>query len=264
MNHVNSSVHVLERPPYASWRAFCCLLVVVALMLPISVQAAVSASTVTALVNAERVEGGLTPLTTSAALTRAAQAKANDMAANGYFAHTSPEGRTFSYWIKDAGYAYKSVGENLAQGFTESDRTVEGWMNSSGHRTNIMATKYTQTGVATAVGTYEGKKTTFVVQLFGTPADEVAVAKPEPKKEAAKPVASTMPRIKLQSASAATVEKPVATVEPQEEVSVPEPVQKEEVIVPPAPQEKPWWQQLVTLLIERVHMLSSLVSTSRV
>lgn len=111
----------------------------------------------------------LDALTVNPLLVEAAQAKANDMASKGYFAHNSPEGLTPWYWIKGAGYNYLYAGENLAIDFEDSDDVERAWMNSPGHRANILNVHFTEVGIATAVGEIDGRKTTFVVQMFGSP-----------------------------------------------------------------------------------------------
>lgn len=103
-------------------------------------------------------------------LEKAAQMKADDMASKGYFAHKSPEGRTPWYWFQQVGYDFSYAGENLAVNFSDSVDVNTAWMNSPGHRDNIMNSNFSEIGIATAEGMYQGKKTTFVVQLFGRPA----------------------------------------------------------------------------------------------
>lgn len=119
--------------------------------------------------NHERVSNQLGTLNASAALERAAQLKADDMAAKGYFAHNSPDGKTPWYWFGLAGYNYAAAGENLAVNFTDSKDVTEAWLRSPAHRANIMSGNYTEIGIATAVGTYKGKSAIFVVQEFGRP-----------------------------------------------------------------------------------------------
>ena len=103
-------------------------------------------------------------------LEKAAQMKANDMAENSYFAHKSPAGKTPWYWFEQVGYDFSYAGENLAVNFNDSIDVNTAWMNSPGHRDNIMNSNFTEIGIATADGMYQGKRTTFVVQLFGRPA----------------------------------------------------------------------------------------------
>ena len=115
-------------------------------------------------------------------LTQATQLKANDMAEKGYFAHNSPDGKKPWYWIEKAGYNYKYAGENLAIDFVDSKDVTDAWMSSPGHKANILNDDFKEIGVATAVGMYQGRETTFVVQMFGTPAQKtVRVAQSIPK-----------------------------------------------------------------------------------
>lgn len=123
------------------------------------------------LSNDDRLESGLSPLKRNPLLEDAAQMKANHMAENSYFAHTSPDGTTPWYWINQSGYKFRTAGENLAVHFTDSREVEEAWMNSPRHRDNILNQNYTEIGIATARGTYEGYNTVFVVQMFGSPSN---------------------------------------------------------------------------------------------
>ncbi|MDP2655909.1 MAG: CAP domain-containing protein [bacterium] len=132
-----------------------------------------------ALTNQDRMINGLAGVTEDALLNKAAQAAAEDMAANGYFAHISPDGKDPWYWLNQAGYTYSYAGENLAVNFTDSQNVESAWMESPTHRANIVKREYTQVGFGTANGMYEGKETTFVVEFFATPAAvEVAISAP--------------------------------------------------------------------------------------
>lgn len=111
-------------------------------------------------------------------LSAAAQLKANDMAAKGYFAHVSPDGKTPWYWIDKVGYSYDYAGENLAVNFIDSADVSNAWMASPTHRANILNPVFKEVGTATAVGTYKGRNAIFVVQLFGTPTGKVTAVKP--------------------------------------------------------------------------------------
>jgi len=132
------------------------------------------------LTNEDRTNAGIQALTEDAHLARAAQMKAEDMAAKGYFAHVDPEGRQPWYWFKQAGYDYTYAGENLAVNFTDSQDVEEAWMNSPTHHANIVKAQYTRIGIGVAKGVYKGEETTFVVQFFATPR---AVAAPTPEPE---------------------------------------------------------------------------------
>ncbi len=124
--------------------------------------------------NQNRVDNNVPALQVNALLQAAAQEKANDMASKGYFAHTSPQGLTPWYWFQNVGYSFDYAGENLAVNFTDSKDVTAAWMNSPEHRANILSTDFTQIGIATAQGIYEGKSATFVVEEFGTPAPAAA------------------------------------------------------------------------------------------
>ncbi len=114
--------------------------------------------------------GGLPPLTENALLDAAALKKAQDMFAKQYFAHVSPAGVDAGELVLNAGYDYILVGENLALGnFADDQDLVRGWMDSPGHRANILNTRFTEIGVAVVRGTYEGRTVWMAVQEFGLP-----------------------------------------------------------------------------------------------
>lgn len=122
------------------------------------------------LTNEERAKAGLPKLLKNAELTRAAEAKVDDMFAKQYFEHESPDGKGPSDLATASGYEYILVGENLAFGnFTDDAALVLGWMNSPGHRENILNSKYQEIGVSVKQGIFQGKKTWLAVQEFGTP-----------------------------------------------------------------------------------------------
>lgn len=123
-----------------------------------------------ALTNKERVAVGLPPLSFNSLLTVMATAKANDMIEKQYFAHVSPTGIDLTMLAKTYGYVYLNVGENLALGdFVSSRDVVLGWMNSPGHRANILSKNFTEIGVSAILGNYEGRNAWYVVQEFGRP-----------------------------------------------------------------------------------------------
>ena len=99
------------------------------------------------LVNDIRAENGLKPLTANWELSRVARYKSEDMSDNRYFSHTSPTYGTPFQMIKAFGLSYRSAGENIAYGYGTPAAVVNGWMNSSGHRANILNASYTQIGV---------------------------------------------------------------------------------------------------------------------
>lgn len=130
---------------------------------------AITAPTIVSLANAARREGGLPELTNNNLLARAAQNKADHMMANQYFAHNAPSGETPWSFIKAVGYSYVSAGENLATNFREAESVQSAWMNSPGHRANIMNPTFQEIGIGITQGIFNGSETTIVVQMFGTP-----------------------------------------------------------------------------------------------
>ncbi len=139
--------------------------------------AAVYSSVVVDLTNKDRVAEGLPPLTLSPQLEAAARLKVNDMVKNSYFAHTSPDGLTPWHWFEEAGYSFLFAGENLAIDFKDSQKLEDAWLRSPTHRANILSPRFSEMGVATAEGIYQGHKTTFVVEMFGTPFSDETYAK---------------------------------------------------------------------------------------
>ena len=139
--------------------------------------AAVISAVLVELANTDREAQQLNSLRINPKLVAAAQAKADDMAQKGYFAHQTPDGYDSWHWFEIAGYDYAYAGENLAVDFSESNDVEIAWMNSPTHRRNILNENYTEIGIATAKGMYKGHETTFAVQMFGRPsAKEVARA----------------------------------------------------------------------------------------
>jgi hypothetical protein len=124
------------------------------------------------LTNTERQSENLPVLSVNPLLMSAAQMKAEDMASKGYFAHTSPEGKTPWYWIELAGYRYQYAGENLAVNFRDSEDVTAAWLNSPTHKANIVKANYTEMGTGIARGLYRGKPTVFVAQVYANPLPE--------------------------------------------------------------------------------------------
>ncbi|MFF5996373.1 SafA/ExsA family spore coat assembly protein [Lysinibacillus sp. KU-BSD001] len=99
------------------------------------------------LVNVERAKEGLAPLSIDWELSRVAKYKSQDMHDKNYFSHTSPTYGSPFDMMKQFGISYKSAGENIAKGQTSAAQVVNDWMNSPGHRANIMNTSYTHIGI---------------------------------------------------------------------------------------------------------------------
>ena len=131
--------------------------------------------------NVQRTNNGLSGLTLNSKLSQAAQAKANDMVARNYWSHNTPDGQEPWVFISNAGYDYLAAGENLAYGFATSEDTVTGWMNSPGHRANILNSNYQEVGfgMANSSNFVSNGEQTIVVAMYGKP---VAAPAPTPEK----------------------------------------------------------------------------------
>lgn len=106
------------------------------------------ASQVVTLVNQERAKAGLSPLTSNAAVANVAMAKAKDMYNNNYFDHNSPTYGSPFDMMKSFGISYRYAGENIAKGQRSPQEVMNAWMNSPGHRANILSSNFNQIGVA--------------------------------------------------------------------------------------------------------------------
>jgi uncharacterized YkwD family protein len=107
------------------------------------------------LVNQERAKVGLNPVVPMDDLTKVAQVKAEDMATNNYFSHTSPTYGSPFDMMKQFGINYSHAGENIAMGYSTPEKVMEGWMNSEGHKKNILNPNFTEIGVGfTTNGNY--------------------------------------------------------------------------------------------------------------
>jgi uncharacterized protein YkwD len=109
---------------------------------------------VVVLVNEARASAGCGPVRLNAQLTAAAQAHSDDMAANGYFSHTSLDGRTFDERIRAAGYTGGYLGENIAQGQSGAQAVHDAWMSSAGHRRNILDCNFDAIGMGLHAATW--------------------------------------------------------------------------------------------------------------
>ncbi|MER6716878.1 CAP domain-containing protein [Streptomyces sp. NPDC000877] len=123
-----------------------------------------TAAAVTGLTNRERARAGLPPLAADPLLTAAAQAHSADMVARAFYSHTAPDGSRPWDRAAAAGSTRRSIGENIACGQRSPADVVEGWMNSPGHRANILKPGFTHIGIGFAGG---GRAGTYWTQLFG-------------------------------------------------------------------------------------------------
>jgi uncharacterized protein YkwD len=120
------------------------------------------------LTNLERQKRGLAPLKLSSQLSRSAQSHALDMATNNYFSHTGRNGSNIGDRAKANGYKYSWLGENIAAGLSTPEGTMKQWMNSAGHRANILNPKFTEIGFGYA-NMPNSRYQHYWVQVFGTP-----------------------------------------------------------------------------------------------
>ena len=125
----------------------------------------ISGHEILSLGNRFRSLSGASALKEDRRLTRAAQARADDMARRGYFAHTNPRGKTPWDFITEAGYSYGYAGENLATGQRTAEDVQRSWQRSSAHRANQLNRQFTETGIGIA----KFRSGVVVVQIFASP-----------------------------------------------------------------------------------------------
>ena len=192
--------------------------------------------------NNNRAANGLAGLAANSKLTNAAQAKAQHMIDNDYWAHNAPDGTTPWYFMAQYGYDYVSAGENLAYGFADSAGVIQGWMNSPGHKANVLG-DYTEIGFGYADGAnFQGGENTVVVAMYGKP--KVAPAPPAPTPAAPAPQVQPAPAPAPVPAEPAPT--PVPTPEPK-----PEPESVPATTTPPnepAPTELPTEETRITTI----------------
>lgn len=133
---------------------------------------------------ARQQNGNLPALAENSLLDEDASSKLADMFARQYFEHVSPDGKGPADQAKTVGYDYVVIGENLALGnFANDQALVNAWMNSPGHRANILNVKYQDIGVAVGRGIFEGKSVWLAVQEFGKPASSCPTIDPNLKNQ---------------------------------------------------------------------------------
>lgn len=150
------------------------LVIAFALLVPLSAYMAPDvlrdqAKKIVSLVNELRLQKGSRVLEVVPALTLSSQAKADDMAKNHYFSHTSPDGKTVASLELKYGYDYEFAGENLAMGFNSPKEVVDAWKKSATHYANLVDTDFNNTGIGVKSGEYDGVATAFVAMHFGAP-----------------------------------------------------------------------------------------------
>lgn len=194
---------------------------------------AVAVGDVFSLSNSQRVANGLPALTSNSKLNSSAQNKAQDMLNDNYFAHDAPDGTTPWSFIAAAGYSYSAAAENLAASNQGANSIVQGWMDSPGHRANLLSSTYSEVGYGVVfVGdwTYNSvtyNNTYFVVAHYGLPSGGSApAANPEPEPEPAP--TSTQQQTTTNVASETTQAEPdEAEVEAQPEEDADDTIEQE-------------------------------------
>jgi len=141
------------------------LLVVAALPLA---AAEITRDNVLAQMNAVRADRGLPPLRFESRLQKAADDRMRDMEEQEYWAHESPDGRSPFTWLRAESYDFEFAAENLAAGFETNEVLVQSWMESPGHRANIISPLYADCGIAIIDGSTKGRAAgKSVVVMFG-------------------------------------------------------------------------------------------------
>ncbi|MFA5129651.1 MAG: CAP domain-containing protein [Patescibacteria group bacterium] len=210
-------------------------LVIVAVGLPIQAYLAPDVlagqtNKIMALTNNVRKGKGLPVLREASVLDTTAYQKAADMAENGYFSHTGPNGHTLSYFLKNAGYKYSTAGENLAMGFSDAESVMSAWMKSPTHYANLIDPDFQEFGVGIEEGLYDGTDTVFVAQHFGRPlvsapvAPSVEIASANQNAGAPKIVAKPASAPSVAPAKKPTAPVAIAKAEPKAEVQSPQSV----------------------------------------
>jgi uncharacterized protein YkwD len=138
-------------------------------------------ATVLALMNQYRAEQGLQPLRIEPRLAQAAQDRVKHMEDLGYWSHSAPDGMSPFVWLVARDYAYSSAAENLAAGFETAHVLVDSWMESPGHRRNILTPEFADVGIAIIEGSTTGPATgKSVVVLFAQPQTRVVATVRQP------------------------------------------------------------------------------------
>jgi len=191
------------------------------------------------LTNQDRAAAGLPPLKLDSRLNQSAALKAQNMFDEDYWNHVSPSCIDPWHWFKQVGYAYTFAGENLAKDFDTSTGVNDGWMNSAGHKANILNTHYTDVGFAVVngtlpelpdgqvtpscapAGTQTNGQTTLVVAHYGATAQSVAAATPAatPASSSVKPAVAAASNPTSPSASDTPTATPTATPTPSASAS---------------------------------------------
>lgn len=156
------------------------LILVTVIVAAVSATAAeITTETVVAEMNIHRAAAGLPPLRHDDRLLRAADSRMRDMEELAYWGHIAPDGRSPFEGIRPSGYEFRYAGENLAAGFETAELLVQSWMESKGHRANILSPLYQDCGVSVIDGATTGRSVgRSVVVLFARP---TSPSSPDPR-----------------------------------------------------------------------------------
>lgn len=134
----------------------------------------ITTENVVRLMNLHRAAEGLPPLASESRLTLAAGDRMRHMEEEGFWSHESPDGMTPFVWLRTRAYDFQTAGENLAAGFETAKLLVDSWMESPGHRENIMSADFEDCGIAIIDGSTRGPATgKSIVVLFGKKRDSL-------------------------------------------------------------------------------------------
>lgn len=191
----------------------------------LSYATSMSTSDLLASTNAQRSSNGIAVLGINSMLNSAAQAKANDMITLDYWSHTTPGGKEPWTFIADAGYGYKTAGENLAYGFDNGSTTITGWMNSPPHRQNLLNTAFTEVGFgfANSANYVTNGPQTVVVAMYAAPLSGTTPAPAQAASTAPTPPAPTQPAVKTSTVTQTTPAPAAPAIEPVKATPAPEP-----------------------------------------
>ena len=167
MSNESSHHHRIGHGLFAIGAFFILLFATLVMPYNTAVSKAFGASDIIDLSNKSRVQFGENALNTNSTLMSAAQAKAEHMVKNRYFAHYGPDGSAPWDYFSNAGYKYIEAGENLAITNETAEAVVNGWLNSPTHRENLLNKNFSDMGIGMAYyGEYQGNKNTYVVVAF--------------------------------------------------------------------------------------------------
>lgn len=202
----------------------CCAVFLAGLLTPLlaitNISGAESTQNLLQLINQQRSVAGLNQLTYNNKLSASAFAKAQNMCTEDYWAHTAPSGLTPWSFIDNSGYQYVSAAENLAEGYSSDTRTVTAWMDSPGHRKNILNGKFADFGAGYITCELQGKQTTIIVTHFGTSKESLTTASNYEQQKPVEPKTESKPVLVTEALGSSVTAKPKPTAQSVPSTSV--------------------------------------------